>query len=39
EQLTDPARAALNDGNNFEKAKVPFSDEHYEDHLDKAWPL
>ncbi|ETN09907.1 hypothetical protein PPTG_11479 [Phytophthora nicotianae INRA-310] len=39
EQLTDEARAALNDGNNFEKAEVPFSDEHYEDHLDEAWPL
>ncbi|ETL94043.1 hypothetical protein L917_07921 [Phytophthora nicotianae] len=39
EQLTDAARAALNDDNNFEKAEVPFSDEHYEDHLDKAWPL
>ncbi|KAG2831233.1 hypothetical protein PC118_g20813 [Phytophthora cactorum] len=36
EQLTDAARVALNDRNNFGKAEVPFSDEHYEDHLDKA---
>ncbi|OWY94768.1 hypothetical protein PHMEG_00035412 [Phytophthora megakarya] len=39
EQLTDAARAALNDGKNFGDAEVPFSDEHYEVHLDKAWPL
>ncbi|ETI35649.1 hypothetical protein F443_18035 [Phytophthora nicotianae P1569] len=39
EQLTDAARAALNDGNNFGDAEVPFSDEHYKQHLDKAWPL
>ncbi|KAF1787088.1 Necrosis inducing protein [Phytophthora cactorum] len=39
EQLTDAARVALNDRNNFGKAEVPFSDEHYEDHLDKAWPF
>ncbi|KAG1707163.1 hypothetical protein DVH05_026359 [Phytophthora capsici] len=39
EQLTDAARVALNDGKSFEKAEVPFSDEHYEDHLGKAWPL
>ncbi|OWZ18786.1 hypothetical protein PHMEG_0007070 [Phytophthora megakarya] len=37
EQLTDAARAALNDGNNFEKAEVPFSDEHYEDRLKNAY--
>ncbi|KAG4042351.1 hypothetical protein PC123_g22158 [Phytophthora cactorum] len=39
EQLTDAARVALNDSKNFGRAEVPFSDEHYEDHLDKAWPL
>ncbi|ETO81260.1 hypothetical protein F444_04395 [Phytophthora nicotianae P1976] len=39
EQLTDVARVALNDSKNFGKAEVPFSDEHFEDHLDKAWPL
>ncbi|ETP22305.1 hypothetical protein F441_04355 [Phytophthora nicotianae CJ01A1] len=39
EQLTDAARAALNDSANFGNAEVPFSDEHYEDHLEKAWPL
>ncbi|ETL81841.1 hypothetical protein L917_17913 [Phytophthora nicotianae] len=39
EQLTDAARAALNDGNNFGDAEVPFSDEHYEKHLDNAWPF
>ncbi|KAG7378767.1 hypothetical protein PHYPSEUDO_009512 [Phytophthora pseudosyringae] len=39
EQLTDAARVALNDSNNFGKAEVPFSDEHYGDHLDEAWPL
>ncbi|KAI9987928.1 hypothetical protein PInf_024183 [Phytophthora infestans] len=37
EQLTDAARAALNDKKNFGKAKVPFSDEHFQDHLNKAW--
>ncbi|KAG7375766.1 hypothetical protein PHYPSEUDO_015304 [Phytophthora pseudosyringae] len=39
EQLTDAARVALNDSDNFGKAEVPFSDEHYEAHLDEAWPL
>ncbi|KAL3659061.1 hypothetical protein V7S43_015945 [Phytophthora oleae] len=39
EQLTDAARVALNDSESFGKAEVPFSDEHYEDHLDNAWPL
>ncbi|KAG2810718.1 hypothetical protein PC113_g23731 [Phytophthora cactorum] len=39
EQLTDSARVAFNDSSNFEKAEVPFSDNHYVDHLDKAWPL
>ncbi|KAI9994489.1 hypothetical protein PInf_011124 [Phytophthora infestans] len=40
EQLTDAARATLNDGNNFGKeASVPFSDEHFEDRLDEAWPF
>ncbi|KAF1776345.1 Necrosis inducing protein [Phytophthora cactorum] len=39
EQLTDAARAALNDDNNFGNAEVPFSDAHYEKHLEKSWPL
>ncbi|KAG3073747.1 hypothetical protein PC121_g8548 [Phytophthora cactorum] len=39
EQLTDAARVALNDDNNFGNAEVPFSDAHYEKHLEKAWPL
>ncbi|OWY96808.1 hypothetical protein PHMEG_00032830 [Phytophthora megakarya] len=39
EQLTDAARGALNDSNNFEDAEIPFNDENYEDHLDKAWPF
>ncbi|OWY98532.1 hypothetical protein PHMEG_00030685 [Phytophthora megakarya] len=37
EQLTDAARGALNDGNNFGSAEVPFSDEHYQNHLDNAY--
>ncbi|OWZ19575.1 hypothetical protein PHMEG_0006156 [Phytophthora megakarya] len=36
EQLTDAARTALNDGKNFGKSEVPFSDEHYQNHLDRA---
>ncbi|EEY63254.1 NPP1-like protein [Phytophthora infestans T30-4] len=39
EQLTGAARAALNDGKNFRNAEVPISDEHFEKHLDSAWPL
>ncbi|ETK88327.1 hypothetical protein F441_22543 [Phytophthora nicotianae CJ01A1] len=39
EQLTDAARAALNDSSNFEEREIPFSDEHYMDHLEMAWPL
>ncbi|ETO75184.1 hypothetical protein F444_09189 [Phytophthora nicotianae P1976] len=35
----DVARMGLNDSTNFENAEVPISDDHYEDHLDKAWPL
>ncbi|OWY98499.1 hypothetical protein PHMEG_00030725 [Phytophthora megakarya] len=38
EQLTDAARTALNDGDNFGRAVVPFNDEHFEDHLENAWP-
>lgn len=37
EQLTDAARAALNDKKNFGEAKVPFSDEYFQGHLNKAW--
>ncbi|KAG1707146.1 hypothetical protein DVH05_026342 [Phytophthora capsici] len=39
EQLTDAARVALNDGESFGDVEVPFNDEHYENHLEKAWPL
>ncbi|KAK1938898.1 hypothetical protein P3T76_008973 [Phytophthora citrophthora] len=39
EQLTDEARAALNNGESFGDAVVPISEEHYEKHLDNAWPL
>ncbi|KAG1707156.1 hypothetical protein DVH05_026352 [Phytophthora capsici] len=39
EQLTDVARVALNNSESFGDAKVPFSDKHFEDHLDEAWPL
>ncbi|ETO65308.1 hypothetical protein F444_17367, partial [Phytophthora nicotianae P1976] len=39
EQLTDAARAALNDDNNFGRAEVPFSDTHYKEHLENAWPF
>ncbi|KUF84498.1 NPP1 protein [Phytophthora nicotianae] len=39
DQLTDAARVALNNGKNFGKAKVPFSDEHYEKHLHIASSL
>ncbi|OWZ07684.1 hypothetical protein PHMEG_00019894 [Phytophthora megakarya] len=39
EQLTDAARAALNDNNNFGSAEVPFNDDHYESRLEKAYPL
>ncbi|KUF92059.1 hypothetical protein AM588_10006644 [Phytophthora nicotianae] len=38
EQLTDAARAALNDSSNFEEREIPFSDEHYMDHLEMATP-
>ncbi|OWY95805.1 hypothetical protein PHMEG_00034098 [Phytophthora megakarya] len=37
EQLTDAARGDLNNDDNFGKAEVPFSDEHYEDHLENAY--
>ncbi|KAK1939026.1 hypothetical protein P3T76_009101 [Phytophthora citrophthora] len=39
EQLTDAARTALNDEKSFGEAEIPFSEEYYETHLDKAWPL
>ncbi|KAG1705750.1 hypothetical protein DVH05_003501 [Phytophthora capsici] len=39
EQLTDAARVALNNSEFFGDAEVPFSDEHYENHLDRACPL
>ncbi|KUF77252.1 NPP1 protein [Phytophthora nicotianae] len=39
EQLTDAVRVALNGSNKFGRAEVPFSDEHYQDHLHNAWPL
>ncbi|OWZ02220.1 LOW QUALITY PROTEIN: hypothetical protein PHMEG_00026257 [Phytophthora megakarya] len=39
EQLTDAAREALSNSKNFGDAKVPFSEEECEKHLDKAWPF
>ncbi|POM76350.1 Hypothetical protein PHPALM_6420 [Phytophthora palmivora] len=39
EQLTDAARGALNDNNNFGKAEVPLNEGNYEKHLENAWPL
>ncbi|POM76256.1 Hypothetical protein PHPALM_6526 [Phytophthora palmivora] len=39
EQLTDPARGALNDDDNFGRAEVPFNDNNYEKYLTNAWPL
>ncbi|OWZ08291.1 hypothetical protein PHMEG_00019192 [Phytophthora megakarya] len=39
EQLTDPARGALNDANNFGDAEVPFNEGNYEKYLEKAWPF
>ncbi|POM59252.1 hypothetical protein PHPALM_32048 [Phytophthora palmivora] len=39
EQLTDAARGALNDNDNFGKAEVPFNEDNYEKHLENAWPL
>ncbi|KAG1707150.1 hypothetical protein DVH05_026346 [Phytophthora capsici] len=39
EQLMDAARVALNNSESFGDAEVPFSDEHFKGHLDKAWPL
>ncbi|OWZ06375.1 hypothetical protein PHMEG_00021377 [Phytophthora megakarya] len=36
EQLTDNARAALNDINNFGKGEVPFNDGNYENALSRA---
>ncbi|OWZ10976.1 hypothetical protein PHMEG_00016072 [Phytophthora megakarya] len=39
DQLTDGARDALNDEDNFGKAEVPFSDDNWEKHLENAYPL
>ncbi|POM66186.1 Hypothetical protein PHPALM_17993 [Phytophthora palmivora] len=39
EQLTDAARGALNDNDNFGEAEVPFNEDNYEKHLENAWPL
>ncbi|OWZ00054.1 hypothetical protein PHMEG_00028838 [Phytophthora megakarya] len=39
EQLTEGARLALNNGDSFGNAKVPFNDDNFERHLAKAWPL
>uniref|UniRef100_H3H0Y4 Necrosis inducing-like protein NPP1 type n=1 Tax=Phytophthora ramorum TaxID=164328 RepID=H3H0Y4_PHYRM len=38
-QLTDAARAALNDQDNFGRTEVPISDDHFPKHLEEAWPL
>uniref|UniRef100_H3GB05 Necrosis inducing-like protein NPP1 type n=1 Tax=Phytophthora ramorum TaxID=164328 RepID=H3GB05_PHYRM len=39
DQLTDAARAALNDQDNFGRTEVPINDDHFLKHLEKAWPL
>ncbi|EGZ19717.1 necrosis inducing-like protein NPP1 type [Phytophthora sojae] len=39
EQLTDVAREALNNAENFGRADVPFSDNNFPTWLEKAWPL
>uniref|UniRef100_H3H0B8 Necrosis inducing-like protein NPP1 type n=1 Tax=Phytophthora ramorum TaxID=164328 RepID=H3H0B8_PHYRM len=39
DQLTDAARAALNDQDNFGRTEVPISDDHFPEHLEKAWPF
>ncbi|ETN24092.1 hypothetical protein PPTG_00542 [Phytophthora nicotianae INRA-310] len=39
EQLTDVARASLNDKENFGRSDVPFSDENFPGRLEKAWPF
>ncbi|KAK1944176.1 hypothetical protein P3T76_004088 [Phytophthora citrophthora] len=39
EQLTEEARFALNDKENFGRADVPMSDENYYEWLDSAWPF
>ncbi|OWZ20167.1 hypothetical protein PHMEG_0005451 [Phytophthora megakarya] len=39
DQLTDAARGTLNDNKNFGDVEVPFNDEHFQDHLEKAWPI
>uniref|UniRef100_H3GB92 Necrosis inducing-like protein NPP1 type n=1 Tax=Phytophthora ramorum TaxID=164328 RepID=H3GB92_PHYRM len=39
DQLTDAARAALNDQDNFGRTEVPISDDHFPKHLKKAWPF
>ncbi|KAG7395651.1 hypothetical protein PHYBOEH_003370 [Phytophthora boehmeriae] len=38
EQLTDAARAALN-STEFDKAKVPFIDDNFNENLEEAWPF
>ncbi|POM72889.1 Necrosis inducing-like protein NPP1 type [Phytophthora palmivora] len=38
EQLTDEARAALNDTDFGENAKVPFNDANFQANLQNAWP-
>ncbi|CEG44883.1 NLP-like protein [Plasmopara halstedii] len=39
DQLTDPARDALNEDSNFGSAVVPFNDNQFKDHLQEAYPL
>uniref|UniRef100_H3H861 Necrosis inducing-like protein NPP1 type n=1 Tax=Phytophthora ramorum TaxID=164328 RepID=H3H861_PHYRM len=38
-QLTDAARAALNDQDNFGRTDVPISDDHFPKLLEEAWPF
>ncbi|POM58114.1 Necrosis inducing-like protein NPP1 type [Phytophthora palmivora] len=39
EQLTDAARTALNDEDNFGRADVPFNDNNFLEWLEQAWPF
>uniref|UniRef100_H3GB61 Necrosis inducing-like protein NPP1 type n=1 Tax=Phytophthora ramorum TaxID=164328 RepID=H3GB61_PHYRM len=39
DQLTDAARAALNDQDNFGRTEVPISDDHFPKRLEEAWPF
>ncbi|GMF34797.1 unnamed protein product [Phytophthora lilii] len=38
EQMTDAVRAALVDSN-FDDFNIPFNEDHFNEHLEKAWPF